>query len=179
MKSSRKILLITGCVVLIGLVTSLIVTRNVVLHFLHKTAAESKYKAISVADFERLDFSGNWDVRIWQGNEFKVELAIDENSVWKPSLENIDGTLYFKVKAVDSIENSQPIYAKIIAPSLKGITAKRGTKISLEHFQSDSISLVLEDGNSFTGYNNHFKYILFKTSGDVLLKLTDDGNTLQ
>ena len=134
MKSSRKILLITGCVVLIGLVASLIVTRNVALQFLHKTAAESKYKPIPVTDFERLDFSSNWDVRIWQGNEFKVELAIDENSPWKPNLENIDGTLYFKQQAVGSVENSQPIYAKIIAPSLKGIKAIRGTKISLDFF---------------------------------------------
>ncbi len=179
MKSSKKILFITGGIVLVGVITSLLVMRNVALQFFRKTEAESNYKTVAVADFERLDFSKNWDVRIWQGNEFKVELAIDENSIWKPTLENVDGTLYFKVKAVDSIENSQPIYAKIIAPSLKGITAKRGTKISLENFQSDSISLVLEDGNSFTGYNNHFKYILFKTSGDVLLKLTDDGNTLQ
>lgn len=179
MKSSRKILLITGCVVLLGLVTSLIVTRNVALQFLRKTAVESKYKAIAVADFERLDFSSNWDVRIWQGNEFKVELATDENSVRKPKVENIAGTLYFKMQAVDSVENSIPIYAKIIAPSLKGITAKRGTKISLEHFQSDSIQLVLEDGNAFKSYNNHFSYMFFKTFGNVSLELTDDGDVIQ
>ncbi len=179
MKSSRKILLITGCVVLVGLVTSLIVTRNVALQFLRKTAAESKYKAVAVADFERLDFSSNWDVRIWQGNEFKVELAVDENSVWKPNLENRNGTLYFNVQAVDSVKNSQPIYAKIIAPSLKGIKAMRGTKISLESFQSDSIQLILEDANDFKGYNNHFNYMLFKTFGDVSLELTDDGDVIQ
>ncbi len=179
MKSSRKILLLTGCIVLIGLLTSLLVTRNVALQFLRKTAAESKYKDVPVTDFERLDFSANWDVRIWQGNEFKVELATDENSAWKPNLENIDGTLYFKVQTVDSIENSQPIYAKIIAPSLKGITAKRGTKISLEHFQSDSIQLILEDGNAFKGYNNHFSNMFFKTFGDVSLELTDDGDAIQ
>ncbi len=179
MKSSRKILLITGCVVLIGLVASLIVTRNVALQFLRKSAVESKYKAIPVADFERLDFSSNWDVRIWQGNEFKVELATIENSVWKPSLENIAGTLYFKVQAVDSVENSKPIYAKIIAPSLKGITAKRGTKISLEHFQSDSIRLTLEDANALKGYNNHFSYMFFKTFGEVSVELTDDGDVMQ
>lgn len=178
MKSSKRILLITGCIVLVGLITSLIVMRNVALQFLRKTAAESKYKAVPVTDFESLDFSANWDVRIWQGNEYKVELAIDENAVGKPSLENIDGTLYFKVQAVDSIENSQPIYAKIIAPSLKGIKAMRGTKISLERFQSDSIRLILEDGNAFKGYNNHFSYMLFKTFGDVSLELTDDGDAI-
>lgn len=154
-------------------------TRNVVLQFLHKTAAESKYKALPVAEFERLDFSANWNVRIWQGSEFKVEVAIDENSTGKPNLENIAGTLYFKMQPIDSMENLQPMYAKIIAPSLKGIKAMRGTKISLESFQSDSIQLILEDDNAFTGYNNHFNYILFKTSGDVSLKLTDDGNTIQ
>jgi hypothetical protein len=179
MKSSRKILLITGCVILLGIVTSLIVTRNVALQFLRKTAAESNYKAITVADFERLDFSPNWDVRILQGNEFKVELAIDENSVWKPSVENISGTLYFKMQTVDSVENSKPIYAKIITPSIKGITAKRGTKISLENFKSDSIRLMLEDGNAFKGYNNHFSYMLFKTFGDASLELTDDGALIQ
>ncbi len=179
MKSSRKILLITGCVVLIGLIASLIVTRNVALQFLHKTAAESKYKAVAVADFERLDFSANWDVRIRQGSEFKVELAGDENSVGKHKLENIGGTLYFKMQAIDSMENSQPIYAKIIAPSLKGIKAMRGTKISLEQFQSDSIQLILEDRNAFKGYNNHFSYMFFKTFGDVSLELTDDGDVIQ
>ena len=179
MKASRKILLITGCVVLVGLVTSLIVTRNVALKFLRKNAAESNFKAVPVAGFERLDFSANWDVRIWQGNEFKVEVAIDENSVGKPKLENINGTLYFKVQAIDSIENPQPVYAKIIAPSLKGIKAMRGTKISLEHFQSDSIQLILEDGNAFKGYNNHFSYMFFKTLGDVSLELTDDGDVIQ
>jgi hypothetical protein len=179
MKSSRKILLITGCVVLMGLVISLVVTRNVALQFLHKIAAESKYKAVAVTDFERLDFSSNWDVRIRQGSEFKVELAVDENSVWRPNLENINGTLYFKMQAIDSVENSQLIYAKIVAPSLKGIKAMRGTKISLEQFQSDSIQLILEDRNAFKGYNNHFSYMFFKTFGDVSIELTDDGDAIQ
>lgn len=179
MKSSRKILLITGCVVLIGLIISLIVTRNVALQFLRKTAAESNYKDVPVADFESLNFSANWDVRIWQGNEFKVELALDENSAWKPNLENINGTLYFKVQAIDSIENSQPVYAKIIVPSLKEIKAMRGTKISLENFTSDSLRLILEDGNAFKGYNNHFSYMFFKTFGEVSLELTDDGDVIQ
>ena len=165
--------------VVLGLITSLVVMRNVALQYLHKAAAESKYKAVPVTDFERLDFSSNWNVRIWQGSEFKVEVAVEENSPWKPSLENINGTLYFKMLGIDSTKNSQPIYAKIIAPSLKGITALRGTKISLEHFQSDSIRLVLEDGNDFKGYNNHFSYMFFKTSGDVSLKLTDDEDIIQ
>ncbi|HEY5825792.1 MAG TPA: DUF2807 domain-containing protein [Cyclobacteriaceae bacterium] len=178
MKSNRKVLLITGCIVLIVLIASLGAMRNIASQFFSKTAAESNYKGVPVTDFERLDFSANWNVRIWQGSEFKVEVA-NENSVRKHNLENIDGTLYFKVLPDDSIENSQPIYAKIITPSLKGIKAKRGTKISLESFQSDSIELILEDGNAFKGYNNHFRYILFKTSGDVSLQLTDDGNIIQ
>jgi hypothetical protein len=179
MKSSRKILLITGCVVLLLLIVSLGGMRNVALQFLRKSAAESNYKCVPVADFERLDFSPNWDVRIWQGTEFKVEVASDENSSVKPKLENVGGTLYFKVEGIDSIKNSRPIYAKVIAPSLKGIRAMRGTKISLESFTADSIQVILEDGNAFKGYNNHFNYLLFKTTGDVSLQLTDDGNTIQ
>ena len=165
--------------VVLGLITSLVVMRNVALQYLNKAAAESKYKAVPVTDFERLDFSSNWNVRIWQGSEFKVEVAVDENSTWKPSLENIDGTLYFKMQVVDSTKNSQPIYAKVIAPSLKGIKAMHGTKISLEHFQSDSIQLVLEDANDFKVYNNHFSYMFFKTFGDVSLELTDDEDVIQ
>jgi hypothetical protein len=153
--------------------------RNIAHQFFRKTAAESNYRGVAVTDFERLDFSANWNVRIWQGSEFKVEIATNENSVRKHNLENIDGTLYFKAQTIDSIGNSQPVYAKIITPSLKGIKAMRGTKISLESFQSDSIELILEDGNAFKGYNNHFKYILFKTSGNVSLQLTDDQNIIQ
>ncbi len=179
MKSSKKILLITGCIVLVGVITSLIVMRNFALQFLRKTEAESKYKAVAVANFERLDFSANWNVRIRQGNEYRVELAVEENSLLNPKLESIGGTLYFKVDSIESTKNTGSLYAKVTAPSLQGIKAMRGTKIRLENFQSDSIRLILGDGNAFTGYNNHFSYIFFKTSGDVSLQLTDDGGAIQ
>lgn len=174
MKSSKRILLVTGGIVMVGVIVSLVVVRDVAIQFIRKTEAESNYKTVPVTDFERVDFSANWNVRIRQGNEYKVELAAGDSSL-KPKLTNIDGTLYFDAGSTDSLANTTSLFAKITTPYLKGVKARRGTTISLENFQADSIDLVLEDGNTFTGYNNQFSYVLFKTSGAVSLRLTDDG----
>jgi hypothetical protein len=53
---------------------------------------------------------------------------------------------------------------------LKEIRAEQGAKILMENFQSDSLSVILESGVDFTGKDNHFKYVSFKTPGDSWLQ---------
>lgn len=122
---------------------------------------KTKYKTMVVDRFEKLDFSPNWTVSIRQGNTRKVELAI-EDEVFKPMLENVNGTLYFKVKANNK---NRQLRALVMVPSLREIKATGNTKIILVNFKSDSISIRLENGAGFTGKNNDFKHVSYKTSG--------------
>ena len=173
MKTSQKVLTIVTGIIVALLITSMVVVRNDIELIRVKAELESKYKAARVENFERLDFSANWIVNIRQGNEYKVELAVGEGML-KPVLKNIDGTLYFKVETVDSIISSGNMLAKITTPSLKGIKAAQGTKIHLKDFQSDSICIILDNSGDFKSTNNHFRFLDFKTSGNVSLQLTDD-----
>ena len=179
MKLSNKILVITAGLVMAGIITGLIVARNFALQWIRNTEVKSGYKTIAVGNFEYIDFSNNWNVRIKQGNEYKVELAIEGGSELKPKLENINGTLYFKVDRLDSMQNYGSINARITTPFLKGIKAGLRTKINLENFQSDSLRILLEDGGAYIGYNNIIKYVTVKTSGEVVLKLTDEGDVIR
>lgn len=173
MKRSRKIVLMIGGIVIVLLSSGLMVMRTDLLFALRKSESESNFKTVVVENFKALDFSADWIVNIRQGSEYKVELAFDKETLRTPKMENVNGTLYFTVDSLQSNDKSKSIYAKITAPALHHIKGVKGTTIHLRDFESDSISLVLENGCVFTGNNNHFKNISFKTSGDVSVQLTE------
>jgi hypothetical protein len=173
MKLSKKVLLVTVGLIIAGGIVGLMFMRNHTLQWLRKTEAESGFKTMAVGAFESLDFSDHWSVDIRQGNEYKVQVAVNDQPVLRPQLENIGGTLYFKTDT--AAVGSAIIRAKVEVPSLQAIRAVRSTKIHLRDFQSDSIFLNLENGCVFTGSNNRFGYMKFKTAGDVSLQLTDGG----
>jgi hypothetical protein len=172
MKTSTKIILAIAGFVIVYLVISMVVLRNKVLS-VAKTS-ETKYKTVLVNNFEALDFEGHWSVKIKQGREHKVEVAIDQDSTLLSKLKNIDGTLYFNVEETEEKEKAGSIKVNITTPSLRSIKAKLGTTIHLKNFKSDSIWVVIEDSGAFTGEENQFIFTSFKTSGNVNLQIIDD-----
>ena len=169
MKTSKKIILFAAGIIIVSLVYYLVILRNTVQSVRLTTQVKHDYKAVSVDNFEKLVFSSPMIVRIKQGKECKVEYTAEEDSVLKPMVENINGTLYFKV---DSTVNAGSMHVRITMPSLQGIKATGGTEIQLENFQSDSLSVILGNGCVFKGKNNGLKRVFFKTSGDASLELT-------
>jgi len=173
MKTSKKILLaVAGFIIVIFFVT-LILLRNGVQSLQSKAELKYKYETMSVEDFDNLDFSSHYVVKIRQGKECNVELTAEKNSLLKPKLENRNGTLYFTVDSATAKENTDSIHVRITMPSLQEIKAIRGAKIQLENFQTDSLRVVLENGCVFTGINNTVKHASYKTSGDAWLNFTD------
>jgi hypothetical protein len=172
MKPSRKILIVVMGLFIILLIITMVLLRNGVQSLQLKAESEHKYEAVPAEQFEKLDFSSHWIVKIRQGKECKVELTDEEHSVLKPQIENINGTLYFKVDTTLEKETTGRIHARIIMPSLQEIKAVRGTEIQMDNFQADSVHVVLENGCVFTGNNNTIKYVSFKTSGDNWLHFT-------
>lgn len=172
MKTSKKILLAFAGLIIVSLIITLLLLRYGVQSLKLKAELKHKYKAVSVGDFEQLDFSSHFVVKIIQGKECKVELTVGVDSILKPRLENINGTLYFKVDTAIEKKSIDSIYVRISMPSLLVIKAVNGAKIHLENFQSDSLSVMLENGCVFTGNNNTIKHTFFKTSGENRLDIT-------
>jgi hypothetical protein len=172
MKTSKKILLVVAGFIIALLIITMLQLRNGVQSLQSKAELKHKYKAVSVSDFEKLDFSSHFVVKIIQGKECKVEMTAGEDSILKPRLENLFGTLHFTVDTAIEKENTDSIFVRISMPSLQVIKAVGGTKIHLENFQSDSLSVILENGCVFTEYNNTIKHTFFKTSGENRLDIT-------
>jgi len=174
MKTSNKILLgITGFLI-IYLITGLVALRNETIELLARTKAETKYKTVPVDTFTNLDFAAHWNVIIKQGRTHKVEIVEDKSNSLQPLLENVDGTLYCKVEEAGAEGEPPGIHAIVTTPSLRKIKAGNGSKIYLSGFTADSLDIILENGGSFEGLNNQIVHASFKTSGDALLKLTDN-----
>jgi hypothetical protein len=169
MKTSKKILLFVAGFILVLLIIYVGILRNTVQTVRSKAEIKHNYRTVSAGDFEKLDFSSPMIVRILHGKDCKVEFTDDEDSLKKPGIENINGTLYLKA---DSTDSAGSIHVRITMPSLQEIKASGGTEIQLENFQADSVNVILENGCVFKGKNNSLKRIFFKTSGDASLELT-------
>lgn len=172
MKTSN-IIILTIAVLFMALLTAAMFTlRNNVLTAVEIAERQSKYRAIPVEEFDRLDFADRWVVRVRRGRDYKVEVKPEEGASLQPDVARRNGTLYFTTGATAESDTAKA-YAKITAPSLREIKAADGSRISLEGFQSDSLSVILEDG-FFTGKENSFHHISFKTSGDSQVEMVDD-----
>jgi hypothetical protein len=170
MRTSKKILLAIAGFLIVLLIVFLMILRNSIQSIHSKAELKYKYKTVTVGNFEKLDFSSHWIVRIRQGKECKVELAVKGDSLMKPGLENSNGTLYFTVDSIFVKENTDSLRVRITMPSLKAIKAVRGTEIHLANFNSDSLHVILENGCIFIGDNNNIRYVSLKTSGDNRLQ---------
>lgn len=173
MKTSQKILITALGFVTALLIISMVILRDHIQTVFTNTALENKYQLIPVEKFDRLDFSSNWIVTIKHGEAYKLELAIDDSMAFKPIVRNIDGTLLFSMDTTQIKQNTGRIRARITTPLLKAIRLVNGTRIHLVNFQSDSLAIDIENGCVFTGRDNKFKHLSFKSSGYARIELTE------
>jgi hypothetical protein len=171
MKKSSIKLLITLCGVLIGfLVTGLFILRSDIKEIIAELELGNKYRTVEVERFSGLVFSENWSVRISPGIQRKVEVEFDEEK-YMPIIENIDGVLHFNIQSQNAEPYTKIVKARISTPFLYSIKASKGTKVLLEKFDSDSLSVEIGDQGLFTSKQNKFDYMSFKTSGRVGIEL--------
>jgi hypothetical protein len=172
MSTNKKILLSVACL-LLALVVIYAVTFRISMDSIHARAAlKENYKTVSTGEFDKVVFSTRCIVRIRNAKYCKVELPAKEDSILKPKIENVNGTLYVTVDSMMAKENSDSIHIRIGMPTLHGIKAGKGTNIHLESFTSDSLNVELEDGCVFTGNKNTLLKVSYKIKGDARLKFT-------
>jgi hypothetical protein len=172
MKTSKKILLAVAGFVIVVFFVAIMLLRNGVQELRQNDRIANRYRELSVNEFNRLDFSSNWIVKIRQGKECHIESTADQDSPLKPTIENINGTVFFRVDTASAKTITDSIYVRITMPALRSVKASKGADINITDFMSDSLLVTLEDGCTFTGMNYNIKYITFKTVGENTLNIT-------
>ena len=170
MKTSTKILTALAGVIIVFFITSVLIVRQDLMHYLRRAEVE-KYKTISTDTFQTIHLSAQWDVKIRPGQQFKVQIVNADTSL-RPKFENIKGTLYLKLDSASG-NHSRGIHARIIAPSLRHIVSTGESSVNIEGFTTDSLNVTIDDGCTFTGKANNFKFLSFKSTGDARIELTE------
>lgn len=172
MKTSKKIVLAVAGFIIVLFFIAVMLLRNGVQLLRQNDWIANQYKEISVNEFDRLDFSSRWIVKIRQGKECYVESTADQGSPLKPTIENRNGTLYFRVDTASAGTFTDSLYVRITMPALRSVKASQGADINITDFMGDSLLVTLEDGCTFSGMNYNIKYITFKTAGENILNIT-------
>lgn len=174
MQTSKKVLVTVAGIVIALFVVGLMVLRNDVTTLLKQAELTNKFREFPVEKFEKLSFTGNWEVRIKQGRNHKVEIEIEDKPVISPRLDQMENALHFTVEGDTAEARLLTVRAKVTAPWLLDIRADGKTRITIEDFDSDTLQVALENGASFAGKNNYFSHLSFKTIGDSFVQLIDN-----
>lgn len=174
MRSSKKILVTVAGVVIALFVVGLMVLRQDATTLLRKAELANKYREFPVDKFEKLSFTGNWEVKVKQGRTHKVEIEIEDGSDFSPRLTQTNNALYFTIEGDTAEAKPLTTRARITAPWLLDIKADGKSQIAIEDFDSDTLYVELENGATFAGKNNYFTHLSFKTVGNSFVQLIDN-----
>jgi hypothetical protein len=172
MKTSKKILLLTGILVVAAVIVYVSLLRKSVQQLHSANEAKNQHEIVTVDDFEKLSFSSHMYVRINQGKQCSLEIITNKNSKVKPVIDIRDGTLYCMIDTLSENQNTDSIGIRITMPIIKEIKAARGADILISNFMTDSLDVILSNGCVFTGKNNTLQSVSFQTSGKNEIQIT-------
>lgn len=168
---TNKLLLLVLAALIFGMMIVFIVIFRKSLDIVHERQnKEDRLKVISVDNFDKIVVSSNWDVFIHQGKRCLVSIDGKNDSILKPVVTNINGTLNLMVDSALAARTDLKIKARISVPFLSMIKAGNGSAIRLSNYTTDSIQIILNDGSSFESNANTLKRAFYKTNGKVEMK---------
>lgn len=171
MKTSQKIILAAATIITILIITTMIIIRDDIETLFVKDK-EWNFKTIAIGNFDRLDFSANYEADVVSGLEYSVELAVKDSARVTPDVKAVDGTLYFATRD-DSLNTEPIIKVRITMPLLKMVLGRARSQITVRNFQADSLMVSIEKGCLFKGKENTIKFLTFR-SGDALVEWTNN-----
>lgn len=172
MKTSQKIILAAAIMITTLIITTMIIIRDDIQTLLVKDK-KWNFKTIAIENFDRLDFSANYEADVVSGLAYSVELAVKDSSRVTPDVKVVDGTLYFAARDADSLSTEPTIKVRITMPLLKMVWGHKGSQITIRNFQSDSLTVSIEKDCIFKGKENTIKFLTFR-SGDALVEWTNN-----
>lgn len=183
MKTSNRILTITGIVIALILLISVIGSRI----FLNKytdsyTSDEIKYTGIEIeykeiVDFSGLNITGDWDITLNKGDSFSISIN-GRKGTEEPYKIYKKGTTLFLTENTDQILNSK-LRVDITMPEIKEVYSAGGLKLNLNDFFEPELILNLTGGSWVDGSGCEFEILYLTSAGAINLEfdnvLTDNA----
>ncbi|MEP4534084.1 MAG: DUF2807 domain-containing protein [Cyclobacteriaceae bacterium] len=169
MQASKKILITVAGVLIAFLITSVFIVKEDLQAVVDNYGAAHRYIAIPTEFFDKLKISANWDVKISQGRDHKLEV-INPDSL-NAQLQNVDGTVHF---AGDS--TAQLRVARVTVPRLQSIEAKGNAVVELIDFTQDSLNVSISDSVFFISSDNSILKMPVSTSGRARMEVRTNPN---
>ncbi len=174
MKTSNRILSITGIVIAIILLLSVIGSRILLNRYtdsynsgeINYTGIDIDYKEI--VDFSGLNVTGDWDITLNKGDSFSISIngrkgTKDPYKIYKK------GTTLFLTENTDLDLNSK-LRVNITMPEIKEVYSKGGLKLSLTDFYEPELILNLTGGSWVDGSNCEFTNFHLTSAGAINLE---------
>ena len=174
MKTSNKILSITGLAIVAVLLASVIGSRIFLNKFSSTFKSEnpnySKFDEVytDIIDFTNLDVTGDWDITLIYGTTYKISIN-GRTSIENPhKIEQKGSTLFLT-------ENNQPDINKklnvhITIPEIKELKSNGGLKLELLGFSQQKLRLDFIGGTWVKGDNCRFENLLLTSTGAINLE---------
>lgn len=174
MKTSNKILFITGIIIVVIIFVSIIGSRIFFNKFTNSyERGEFNYSNIKteykdITDFTSLDVTGNWDVTISRGDSYNIIIHSTEGPEKMYEIERKGDTLF--VKENQNLNINKKLTMEILMPVIRKINSKGGIKLFLTEFREHELSINLTGGAWVNGSDCEFENLLLTSAGAINLE---------
>jgi hypothetical protein len=128
-----------------------------------------------VTGFDKVKSSGNFDVQITKGNEFKVEINADENIIPYIETNVSENTLLIDIPGWHNVRNQLPMIVNVTVPTLAGIKQSGSGNITTDYFTCDKMELFISGSGSISTMVDA-NIVDATISGSGWIKITGDAN---
>lgn len=135
----------------------------------------SATQARPVSGFDKVNSSGQFDVHITNGAEFKVEINSEENLIPYIETRVSENTLLIDIPGLHSVRNRLPMMVNITLPTLAGIKQSGSGNITTDYFTCDKIELFISGSGSIST-SVDANIVDATISGSGWIKIAGDAN---
>ncbi len=177
MKTSNKILLTSGLVIVSVLLASVIGSRIFLNKFTDSyergdlTYPNIKQEYKDIIDFTDLDIVGDWNITINQGSRYSIYITGNSAKADPYKIEKKGTALFLTEKTLTGIDNK--LKAVITMPEIGEIYTTGGVKLELTGFHEPELILDFTGGTWITGNNSRFENLLLTSAGAINLEFED------
>ena len=173
MKTSNRILFITGIVIAVILFVSVLGSRfylNSVTDSYegsesNYTNIETEYKEFT--NFTAVNVTGDWDVTISRSDSYSITVNSAEGPEDLYEIERKGDTLF--VKENQNLNINKKLTLEITMPSIRQIHSEGGLKLLLTGFREHELVLNLTGGSWITGSSCEFENFFLNSAGAINL----------
>lgn len=182
MKTSNRILIITGLIIVVLVFASLIGSRILVSKYtnsydmgeMNLSSIDKEYNGIT--DFTGLNITGDWDISLKKGDSFNISIN-GRKSTEEPYKIYKKGTTLYLTENTE-LDLNRKLKVNITIPEIKEIYSAGGLKLNLTDFVEPELILNFTGGSWVDGVNCEFENLYLSSAGAINLEfdnvLTDN-----